>query len=373
MAIELRLPKIQGNDREQLVQIRSYLYQLTEQLQWALNNVSTAASSQEKVVRQEAQVMMPSFQTYFDADIAFAELKSLIIKSADIVDAYYDEINTRLEGMYVAQSDFGDFKEKTAQDIKATSTYVEQKFGDVQVIIGKEVEGLNFSFNSAINATDSRITNEVTNLNNTFNSAIGATNSKIEGVDSKIDSEIGAVNEQIDSKINNVNGQIEDINTSVSAIDGATSNINAKVDATTGEVENLKAVTDETTDKVKDHDSAIAGANADIENLKVAILEANAYIRSGLLYYGDNSFPVYGLEIGQRNTVNGEEVFNKYARFTSDRLSFYDQNDSEVAYISDYKLYIRNVEITDSFKIGGYKDIVKADGGVITKWVGGNG
>lgn len=336
--VELRLPNINGTDREQLIQMRSYLYQLIPQLQWALNNVSTASHSQgEKVVQKATQVMVPSSQAPFDAEVAFEAMKSLIIKSAEIVEAYYDEINSRLEGLYVARSDFGDFIEKTEQDIKATSTYVEQKFGDVQVIISEEIDGLNYSFNSAIDATDSRITEEVNNLNNTYNSAI------------------------------------DEINTSVSAIDGATSNINAKVDATTGEVENLKAVTDETTDKVKDLDSAVASAADDIRDLKVAILEANAYIRSGLLYYGDNSFPVYGLEIGQRNTVNGEEVFNKYARFTSDRLSFYDQNDSEVAYISDYKLYIRNVEITDSFKIGGYKDIVKADGGVITKWVGGNG
>jgi hypothetical protein len=70
--------------------------------------------------------------------------------------------------------------------------------------------------------------------------------------------------------------------------------------------------------------------------------------------------------------VDGEEVFNKFARFTADRLSFYDQNDNEVAYVSDYKLYIRNVQITSSYQIGGYVDTVTADGGVVTKWVGGD-
>lgn len=494
MAIELRLPKIQGNDREQLAQIRSYLYQLTEQLQWALNNVSTATSSQEKVVRQEAQVMMPSFQTYFDADIAFAELKSLIIKSADIVEAYYDEINTRLEGMYVAQSDFGDFIEKTEQDIKATSTYVEQKFNDVQVIISDEVAGLNSSFNSAmdtkigvvneqideVNAaienTDAEIGNVNTRIDETngliestndriddtntkilaVEVAIATTNSRIDGVNEsiastneeiqgmndlisetngkidgltetieatndnidilieaknlnaedveKLNTEISKINgsideinntvetidtevKSIDGYVNEVGGQVEGINTSVSQLTDLanvlndsvnhTGNVleetNAKVDEATGDVQNLKAAVEETTEKVEDLNSAIADANTDIESLKASILETNAYIRSGLLYYGDNSFPVYGLEIGQRNIVNGAEVFNKYARFTSDRLSFYDQNDTEVAYISDYKLYIRNVEITDSFKIGGFVDTTASNGDVVTKWVGGNG
>ena len=64
-------------------------------------------------------------------------------------------------------------------------------------------------------------------------------------------------------------------------------------------------------------------------------------------------------------------MFNKYARFTSDRLTFYDKNNTEVAYISDYKLYIRNVEITETSKIGGFVDTVTANGGIVTKWVGG--
>jgi hypothetical protein len=111
----------------------------------------------------------------------------------------------------------------------------------------------------------------------------------------------------------------------------------------------------------------------DIEDLNFTLAEVNAHIRSGLLYTGDDGIPVYGLEIGQSNSVDGVEVFNKYARFTADRLSFYDKNDTEVAYISDYKLYIRNVEITSSYKIGGFVDTVMSNGDVVTKWVGGDG
>ena len=52
------------------------------------------------------------------------------------------------------------------------------------------------------------------------------------------------------------------------------------------------------------------------------------------------------------------------------RSSFYDNNAVEVAYISDYRLYISDVEITSNYKIGGYIDTVMADGRVVTKWVG---
>ncbi len=111
----------------------------------------------------------------------------------------------------------------------------------------------------------------------------------------------------------------------------------------------------------------------DIETLEHSLIEVNANIKSGLLYYDDSGVPVYGLEVGQRTEIDGVEVFDKFARFTSDRLSFYDRNDNEVAYISDRKLYITHVEVTSTFRMGGFMDIVQPDGSIVTKWVGAGG
>ena len=108
----------------------------------------------------------------------------------------------------------------------------------------------------------------------------------------------------------------------------------------------------------------------DIETLEHSFIEVSARIKPGLLYYDDSGVPVYGLEIGQRTEIDGQEVFNKYARFTSDRLSFYDQNNTEVAYISDNKLYIANIEVLYSIKRGGFIEIILANGDTVTKWVG---
>ena len=241
MGTELRYPNITGaTEREQLVQMRSYLHQLVDQLQYALNNVG---SSTVTIVSQQGS-SKPTQSSTIDPEATFNAIKSLIIKSADIVNAYYDEVTTRLEGKYVAESDFGSFAEQTEQSINQSSTDIEQLFTNLQALF------------------------------------------------------------------------------------------------------------------------------TDIENINFTLAEVNAHIRSGLLYTDDDGVPVYGLEIGQRNSIDGVEVFNKYARFTSDRLSFYDQNDTEVAYISDYKLYIRNVEITLSYKIGGLVDTVMSNGDVVTKWVG---
>ena len=48
-----------------------------------------------------------------------------------------------------------------------------------------------------------------------------------------------------------------------------------------------------------------------------------------------------------------------------------DSNGNEVSYISDKKQYVTHTEVTGSSKLGGFVDTVLADGGVVTKWVGG--
>lgn len=240
MSVELRLPSITGTtEKEMLSQIRSYLYQFVPQLQWALNNIESTSTSDKAPT---TQVIAQKTTSTLDAEASFNAIKSLIIKSADIVNAYYDEITERLEGIYVAESDFGTYTEETEREITKTSTRTEELFSNIQTIV------------------------------------------------------------------------------------------------------------------------------SDIENIEYNLIETNAHIITGLLYYGDDGIPVYGLEVGQKNIVDGEEVFNKYARFTSDRLSFYDQNDTEVAWISGYKLYITNAEITGSLTLGGY--LIDTSRGFTLKWVG---
>lgn len=241
MSVDIRFPNITGkSDSEQLTQVKSYLHQLVEQLNWALSTVDGAASGTAKNVSLSSGSVTGTGKV--DAQATFNSIKSLIIKSADIVNAYYDVINTRLEGVYVAESDFGAYAEQTTNDIKATSDSISQLYSNIQTIL------------------------------------------------------------------------------------------------------------------------------TDIENVENTLIEVNAYINSGLLYYDENGVPVYGLEIGQRNEIDGEEVFNKYAQFVADKLSFYDQNGNEVAYISDYKLYITHAEITGTLTLGAFR--IETTRGFTLKYVG---
>lgn len=234
--IKLRYPVTNGAGS--IAQIQSFLHQLIDELNFALENIETQASDAKTIAASAASVPEEK-----KAQTSFNAIKSLIIKSADIVDAYYEEINKRLEGLYVAQSDYGTFVEQTTQDINATSIGIFELYTNLQQII------------------------------------------------------------------------------------------------------------------------------TDIEGMEHTLIEVNAHINSGLLGHDDSGIPIYGLEIGQRSEVDGEEVFNKYARFTADKLAFFDSNGIEVAYVSDKKLYITHVEITGSLTLGGFVDTVLSDKSVVTRWV----
>ena len=221
--MELRLPNITATDTAgRLNQLQRYLYALVEQLNWEMGtspSPTTQTVTVPKAVPEET----------------FSSIKSLIIKSADIIEAYSDKITQTLEGKYVAQSQFGTFTEETALSLEQTSKEVEQLFSNLQ-------------------------------------------------------------------------------------------------------------------------------------RIESTLIGVNAYLRSGLLYYDAGGAPIYGLEVGQQTQLDGETVFNKYARFTAGKLSFYDANDNEVAYISDYKLHITNVEVGGTFRQGHFQDSTQADGSIVTKF-----
>lgn len=140
MSVQIKTPNITGGtDREKLVQIQSYLYQMARQLQWAFDTVEfgnqiTVTTNANTGGKGKAPAAADPLKT-------FAGLKSLIIKSADIVDAYYDEINNRLKGVYVAQSDFGTYAQETDLEIKGNSESINQLYSNNQTIVTR-VDGL---------------------------------------------------------------------------------------------------------------------------------------------------------------------------------------------------------------------------------------
>lgn len=264
MSENIRYPNITGStETAQLQQVKSYLHQLVEQLNYALSAVeSNATNILNNALKTDSSSGKSKEQ---EAVETFNSIKALIIKSADIVTAYYDEINAKLEGVYVAQSDFGTYAENTELALEATSTFINQTYKNDQ-------------------------------------------------------------------------------------------------QAVQGDIENLE------------------NGVSDFKK------EINAYIKTGLIGHNEAGEEIYGVAVGQRNKYDGVETFNRYAWFTANKLSFFDQNDVEVAYVSDQRLYIRQAEITESFRIGnvdsytddegkkwktfkGLVDYVQKDGSIVTKYV----
>ncbi len=85
----------------------------------------------------------------------------------------------------------------------------------------------------------------------------------------------------------------------------------------------------------------------DVAQLRASMLEVSASIRTGLLAYRDTGEPVYGVEIGQQERQDGVVRFRKFARLTAEKLSFFDQNEVEVAYVSDRRLYVTGATVNE--------------------------
>ena len=97
------------------------------------------------------------------------------------------------------------------------------------------------------------------------------------------------------------------------------------------------------------------------------------YIRTGIVRY-DGDVPVYGVAVGQNLTVrevDGEQVVeqnNFRATFTASRLSFW-QDATEVAYLSNNRLYITNISVLGDVTVGKWR--VSGVDGLAWQWIGG--
>lgn len=209
--IEIRPPQLTGGTpQEQLGQLQRYLTALAQQLQFAFDAVQggspeimAAAAPQPRAQEQQRQDTL-------------RQLKALILKSAQVTQVLEQQVGKRLEGKYVAVSQFGTYCQETSQTLEANSRELKQTFQNVQ--------------------------------------------------------------------------QLE---------------------------------------------STVAGLGS-------AVREVNASIRTGEIADG-----IYGVEIGQQEREDGIIRFRRYARLTAEKLSFYDSNEIEVAYVSNRRLYVTAAEIAE--------------------------
>lgn len=198
--MEIRPPELtEGSEAEQLRRLHSYLCTLSEQLQFAFDALESGGGGEKITYAPSARRRQEDM----------TRLKSLILKSAQVTEVLEQRLEQRLEGKYVAQSQFGDYCRETGLTIAATSRAIEQQFASL---------------------------------------------------------------ERLDSAVDSLDSQVRQV---------------------------------------------------------------SATIRTGEVADG-----VYGVEIGQQETRDGVLHFRCYARLTAQKLSFFDSNDVEVAYISNRCMYV---------------------------------
>lgn len=127
------------------------------------------------------------------------------------------------------------------------------------------------------------------------------------------------------------------------------------------------------------YDAEIQTLHEEAAGFSAYKISTEGYIRQGFIDYDENNIPIVGIAIGQgltstKVTINGVEYQKidstaSCAFYTASKVSFR-INGQEVAYVSNRKLYIGDVEITGSVVLGG-KWMIGTSNGLSIKWIGG--
>lgn len=120
-------PMLRGGGQAQLAQMRSYLYQLAEQLNGALNAIEADSLTEEaKATLGSGAAESAEKQVREDMGKTSSVLKDLIIKTAESVRSETQRVETELRSSYVAKSEFGAYQEQVDAKFTATAENVTQ-------------------------------------------------------------------------------------------------------------------------------------------------------------------------------------------------------------------------------------------------------
>lgn len=146
--------------------------------------------------------------------------------------------------------------------------------------------------------------------------------------------------------------------------------------------ENISSTIEATAESVVqsyNYDSELQALHEEAAGFSAYKISTEGYIRRGFVDYDENNVPIVGIAIGQglkstAVTINGTEYQQidntaSCAFYTATKVSFR-INGQEVAYVSNRKLYIGDVEITGSVVLGS-KWQISTNGGLTIKWIGG--
>lgn len=303
------------SDDNRFLLLKNYLYELNETLVHALSEKEHQGfASVSRLLENEGKKQQSKVQQLQSQTVShFKELKEKILRTAEEIEKDYSSAISQSE-QKIMQSVTGEFvaKSEFGEYKGAVDTRLEQTAEELK-LTAENIDMVNSDIESLKDETKSQFTLQAEAITSQVESLYTTKNDTAE-LESRIQSQI------------------------TQTADGITESFSKSLVAVDEEI------------------SSVGG------ELNEFISDLDVYIRRGELEEN-----VYGIEIGRSDS-------NVKARFTNDRLSFY-QGIVEVAYISGSNLYITNAEFLDRFKIGntetGWFEFDTTENGLEVRWING--
>ena len=310
----LTSPKYSDDNRFLL--LKNYLYELNETLSFALGDKpqTEIQNLKKEIDTGKGEEKQNIIRLKNDSKKRFEELKNQIIRTAEEIEMDYSAAISQSEREIL----------QTAQGEFATKTEFGEYKNQVDTELLQTAEGI-----SANAKTTEEISADLESYKKTNNA-------------------------QLTIQAEEILSQVENIYSAKTDLGDLEERISSQISQT------AEGITETFSESLSSFSEDLSSVGGEVKELASSL---DVYIRRGELEEG-----VYGIEIGRSDS-------NIKARFTNDRLSFY-QGLSEVAYISGSNLYITRAEILDYLKIGnstdGYFTFDVSENGLEVMWSGGN-
>ena len=316
--LNLNIPNITSpkytNDNRFLL-LKNYLYELNEVLAFALSDkTENEINSLHKTVENKEENNATQVKQLQQQSVSrFNSLKEQIIRTAEEIEKDYNSKITQSESE-IMQSVYSEYVLKS--DFGEYENSVDTRFqqtSDEIILVSENTDAVSNELESFKDTTRSEMILQSEAITSQVES-IYVTKDETHELESRMDSQIAQTAQTISE---NFSKDIKSVNDDISSVGGKVSELISSLDV---------------------------------------------YIRRGELEDG-----VYGIEIGRSDS-------NIKARFTNDRLSFF-QGVAEVAYVSGSSLYITNADILDYLRIGnqsdGYFLFDTTENGLEVRWING--
>ena len=310
----LTSPKYSDDNRFLL--LKNYLYELNETLSFALGDKPQTEIQmlKKEIETDKGEEKQNIIRLKNDSKKRFEELKNQIIRTAEEIEMDYSAAISQSEREIL----------QTAQGEFATKTEFGEYKNQVDTELLQTAEGI-----SANAKTTEEISADLESYKKTNNA-------------------------QLTIQAEEILSQVENIYSAKTDLGDLEERISSQISQT------AEGITETFSESLSSFSEDLSSVGGEVKELASSL---DVYIRRGELEEG-----VYGIEIGRSDS-------NIKARFTNDRLSFY-QGLSEVAYVSGSNLYITRAEILDYLKIGnstdGYFTFDVSENGLEVMWSGGN-